>query len=324
KAQYLYCYKKSIAELMSKDANFGINIKEPSYVHIMVKAYYAYNPYTYPYGDPHYYFSQKIYINFEEVPIKDCEDGENSAKLPTDNYTFKPAPFAFSLFNFNEVSRDDEKYDIKTSASPYTPLPRFDLRFSHLFLFDDYLEYGERQYIKNNVLFQIKKDKIKNNADVVLGKEKSVNESKYKGICVSDVNAHSNKVKLYKIGEISFNKGEFFLMGCNRDGFKAGFLYEWNDNNVWNELTPHSLYHKEYVLAYNDIIEMRRALPDVFFKDFMLNAFQISENIYSKTMQTNTMIIQDDFYLNNIKTGDPHVKGQVYISSNDLLKISKG
>ncbi|MGP1520240.1 MAG: hypothetical protein ACTTIZ_01845 [Treponema sp.] len=324
KPQYLYFYKKSIAELMSNDANSVINIKESSYVHIMVKASYYYNHFALPYGDTYYSFSQKIYINFEEVPIKDYKDGKNSAELSSDKYTLKPAPFAFSLFNFNEVSRDDEKYDIKTSGSPYTPLPRFDLRFSHLFLFDDYLEYGERQYIKNNVLFQIKKDKIKNNADVVLGKEKSVKESKYKGICVSDVNAHSNKVKLYKIGEISFNKGEFFLMGCNRDGFKAGFIYEWNDNNIWNELTPHSLYHKEYVLAYNDIIEMRRALPDVFFKDFMMNAFQISENIYSKTMQTNTMIIQDDFYLNNIKTGDPHVKGQVYISSNDLLKISKG
>ena len=196
-------------------------------------------------------------------------------------------------------------------------------------MFDYWLDYGEFLFLQNNPTYPIKEEKKieqKNTENVVMGKLQK--DSKYKGFCISNVEKNKNEVLIYDKEKITFKNDEFFLMARNIEGFKAGVLYAWVEKQ-WQELLPYSLYPKEYVMAYNDILSMKNVCSDISFADFVMNSLQVSDVIYSKTLQTNELTVKENIFIDDIKDEDPHVKGVLYMKYDPrfrgkYLTISEG
>lgn len=315
-------YKKELKEQYVEDPYLATS--KTHYIHIMVIAKKKETVISHHASQTEVF--QKIYIDFNEVAPNDYENKTRSVEF--DGFVAS-TDIDFSVFNFKELKRRDEDYSEyidhlhKIFSPPYRRSTFFDVRLSHLLLFGYDLDYGERQFIKKSVTYPIKeerKEAKKPSQDVTQGK--ITEDSKYKGVCVSDVDPAKNQVKIYEKGNVDFNADDFFLMGRNEGNFKAGTLYSWTGSS-WQALTPYSLYHKEYVMAYSDIVKMKELLSDIFLKDFIINTLQISDILYSKTMQTNSLTVQEGFFLNGIKEEDTHVEGEVYQKGGRLL-ISQG
>ncbi len=309
----------------------------PKYIHVMVLSFFDYIaiPHFSNSGDWYKTYSltveKKIFINFNEIKINEYENKINKINIQKYEDIFNKPEYEASFFNFKEKSHSEEDYSNfslhAVDSYYYKKSPHFDVCLSHLMMFHKQLDYGERQFLKANIKLPIieeEKKQIKAE-EVIQGKLKK--DSKYKGLCVGTVD--KNVVVLYEKGEQSFNAEDFFLMGHNRiSEFTAGVLYKWMGTS-WQELKPYSLYHKEYLQAYQDCISLKTFPPDVFFKDFIMSALQIADVFYSKNVQTNLLTVQEGFCLNNIPKEDPHVAGQVYlvfdpINSIYVLTVSEG
>ena len=318
KEEYHVFYKYKLFDISSTRNNAGTLVLEKPYIHIMVMAEYS----TLTYNGS-CIISQKIYINFDEVPTNMYEDGNIVFSYFEKDLELMKPKNEVSFLDFKEIRRADEEYiiDRDTKKEVIEALPRFKVSLSNMLLFDYFLDYGERQYIKNCGVYPVKKDideKGNNLPNINIDKDK---KPKYKGVCVDDVAPSSKDVNIYNNGKVSFEKDEFFLMGRNSPPFQAGVLYSWN-GFLWQALMPYSQYHKEYSLAFNDIIEMRALLSDVFFKEFITNTLFISSSIYSTNMNAKSLIVEKELFFNG-STEDPHIKGAIY-SRGGRLFISNG
>ena len=283
-----------------------------SFFHILIKARISWR-YTSSFNKYAITYSQKIYFNFEEVPKSKYESGENYKEFYSDS--IDGYDNFLTLFNFNKWSSAEENYS-KNNFESVKKSPFFDIRIAHLLMFDYWLDYGEFRFLQKNPTYPIKEEKKieqKNTENVVMGKPQK--DSKYKGFCISNVEKNKNEVLIYNKEKITFKNDEFFLMARNIEGFKAGVLYAWVEKQ-WQELLPYSLYPKEYVMAYNDILSMKNVCSDISFADFVMNSLQVSDVIYSKTLQTNELTIKENIFIDDIKD-DPRFRGK-------YLTISEG
>lgn len=282
--------------------------------------------------------TQKIFIDFKEVKLDDYENKSFLFQEENKEKNFNFAEYEFSLFNFEQKNRSEEDYS-NFKKSPYSihnfnvkdeyyylKSAYFDVKISHLILYRGVLDYGMRQYLKKHIFlsFEEKKEDKKNEKPITQGKNEK--DSKYKGVC--DGRVEEKKVHLYEKGEVEFNEEEFFLMAHKFEGFSSGVIYRWT-GSFWQELLPYSLYHKEYMQAYQDIQNMSDLPSNVFFKEFLMGVLQVCDVLYSKTMQANLLTIQEGLFFSNIPKEDPHIKGQVYLSgaaftSGYVLKVSEG
>ena len=121
---------------------------------------------------------------------------------------------------------------------------------------------------------------------------------------------------------MAFGAGDYFLMGIPCEPFKAGVIYLWT-GTFWKTLLPHSVYHREYSIAYDDIIEMRTLLPELFFKEFITNALLVTQSLYTRLLDANNLVVQKELCLQDLPNGDPHIKGAVY-KINGVLHVSEG
>ena len=329
-------YKHNIY-VRGEDPTLSFKPKEEHtfYLHIMVEAsFYIDNLYssidksTSPIS-----ITQKIFINFDEVK-----------KIEKNVYAKLADKHAkFSLFNFKEKTKEEEEMLIKKAMNEntlfYQKSPFFNVNIAHLLIFPHWLTYGERKALEKTVSYPFKELVVlKGDNKTQQGEASKEEASIYKGVCIDDVKDDSSTI-LINSKSIVLKEGEFFLMGKNKGAFKAGYLYAWKDGK-WTALLPFQEYHNEYLMAYNDIFEMRGNLNDIFFKEFVINALQFSEMLYSNALQVNKMVckdslimqngvINDSLIFKNLPNEDPHVKGKVYISIDNstgrsTLAISNG
>ena len=294
-----------------------------SFFHILIKARFLWLRASSNY---HIRYSQKIYFDFTEVPKSKYESGKNYKEFSSDSIDGHDD--FLTLFNFNKWNSAEENY-YKKDFESVKKSPFFDIRIAHLLMFDYWLDYGEFRFLQKNPTYPIKKEKKieqKNTENVVMGKPQK--DSKYKGFCISNVEKNKNEVLIYDKEKITFKNDEFFLMARNIEGFTAGVLYAWVEKQ-WQELLPYSLYPKEYVMAYNDILSMKNVCSDISFADFVMNSLQVSDVIYSKTLQTNELTVKENIFIDDIKDEDPHIKGVLYMKYDPrfrgkYLTISEG
>ena len=312
-------YKTKLIDAINTniEGHNGTLKKDKKFIHILVMASYGAT-------NRDVKVSQKIYIDFKEVPIKNYEKGKESVQVSSRDFDLKYNNDVM-FFNFEDIYWQDEKYafDADNNKPIINPLPRFCLLISNLLLFDYHLSYGERQYIKNCGVYPYKATlDEKGNKVVYRPPQENTQDIGYKGVCVSSINEKSNKVNIYGKGEVAFGAGDYFLMGIPCEPFKAGVIYLWT-GTFWKTLLPHSVYHREYSIAYDDIIEMRTLLPELFFKEFITNALLVTQSLYTRLLDANNLVVQKELCLQDLPNGDPHIKGAVY-KIDGVLHISEG